>query len=219
MNCNRMFVMVFALCLMISNAVAAPTVKRLGGTSTYSSTSNITSGKVADTQKLSRASSVRSVSANIKPVTITKNVSEKTDSNITTSRLSIGKYLHNKGVASGVIKPNDSSAIIQSDTITNLTDRVVQLENQMDEKQQVLSAGNGIIIENDVISVDVAVNDLPDKVETITEQLDENYYTKTEIEQIIENQDIQNNDTVYDVATGERKYVSIVNDFNTGILN
>ena len=215
---KRTFVVAFGLCLIASNAVAAPTVKKLGGGTSFGNT-NAVSTKATDGQNLSRASSIRSVSANVKPATITKKVSDKENNNVITSRLTVGKYLHNKGVASGIIKPNASYAESQSNEIVNLTDRVVQLENQMDGKQQVLSAGDGIVIENNVISVDTAVNTLPDKVETITEQLDENYYTKSEVKQLIETQEITGTDTIYDSETGERIYVSIVDNFDKKILN
>ena len=160
----------FCTCLIVSNAVAVPTVKRLGTSNSYSGTTNISSVKTSGA-RTSRAPSMRSVSSNKNPVTITKTVSTKANDNVTTSRLAVGKYLHNKGVESGVIKPATSSAEIQSDDITNLTNRVVQLENKIDEKQQELSAGDGIIIENDVISVDSAIHVLPDKVDAIEETI------------------------------------------------
>lgn len=207
------------MCLVVSNAVAAPTVKRLGMASTSSGGANVTPGKAVSTSNLPRASSVRSTATSAKPVTITKNVSSNNSDNVTTSRLAVGKYLHNKGVESGVIKPATSSAEIQSDDITNLTNRVVQLENKIDEKQQELSAGDGIIIENDVISVDSSINELPNKVDEIADQLDADYYTKTEVNQLIEAQEIESTDTIYDSETGERIYVSIVDDFDKNILN
>lgn len=227
------FLVFFAACLTLSNAWGVPTVKKLG----VAKSTNVVS-KNSNGANVSRAASLRSNVNTSKPVTISKTVSENKDSytNATTSRLTVGKYLHNKGVNSGVIKPTVSSASSQSDEIINLTDRVVQLENKIDTKQNELFVGDGIIIENDVISVDPSVQNLPDKVDTITEQLDEkvdvenlstNYYTKSEVQNVV-NQEIQNainegniknNDTVYDVGSGERKYVSIVDSFNKEILN
>ena len=209
------------LCLVMSNAVAAPTIKRLGAANAYSGTTNVVPSKATTSQNLSRASSVRSNKTIGKAATVTKNVSENKNDAVTTQRLTVGKYLHNKGVNSGVIKQTGSSPETQSDDLVNLTDRVVQLENKIDEKQQELTAGDGIVIENDVISVDSSLTELPDKLEDKVDAtyLSDYYYTKTEVDQAIENQEIQSNDTIYDAATGERTYVSVVDVFDTDILN
>jgi hypothetical protein len=95
---------------------------------------------------VSRGASIRSNTLGVKPVTVTKAVSEtKTDSSgadAATSRLSVGKYLHNKGVVSGVIPAANTVPTSQSEEFIDLTDRVVSLENKIEGKQDVLSGEN-----------------------------------------------------------------------------
>ena len=229
LNHKYAFAVIFGMCLVVSNAVAAPTVKRLGAQSSYSSNTTVLPSKATGNSNVSRAASVRSNVNTGKTATITKVKPQNDSNNATTSRLTVGKYIHNKGVASGLIRPNGSGTPSgQSDEITNLTDRVIQLENKVETKQEQLYAGDGIIIENNTISVDPSVQELPGRIADIEDELDEkvdidnlsnNYYTKSEVDDAIEDQVIQANDTVYDAATGERTYVSIVDTFNKGILN
>lgn len=229
LNKKYVFSAVCSMCLIMSNAMAAPTVKRLGANSASSGTTTATPARAADSISASRAPSIRSNVIGGKPVTITKVNSENKSSDvINTSRLTVGKYLHNKGISSGVIKPTGSSVVSQSDEILDLTDRVIQLENRIATKQEELSAGEGIAIQNNVISVIQSVQELPEKVDEITEQLDEkvdidnlssNYYTKSEVNKVINEQVVQASDTVYDAETGERTYVTIVDSFDKKILN
>ena len=229
LNHKYAFAVIFGMCLVVSNAVAAPTVKRLGAQSSYPSNTTVSPSKATGKSNVSRAASVRSNVNTGKTATITKVNSQNDSNNATTSRLTVGKYIHNKGVASGLIRPNGSGTPSgQSDEITNLTDRVIQLENKVETKQEQLYAGDGIIIENNTISVDPSVQELPGRIADIEDELDEkvdidnlssNYYTKSEVDDAIEDQVIQANDTVYDAATGERTYVSIVDTFNKEILN
>jgi len=149
---KRMFVVLLGLCLFVSNAVAAPTVKKLGTANANSGSVNAIPARATNDSNASRAASVRSNAVGVKPVTITKKVEDNKIDNVSTSRLTVGKYLHNKGVSSGIIQQADSAPAVQSDDFIELTDRVVQLENKIDTKQEQLSStnvvtsGNGPIV-------------------------------------------------------------------------
>jgi hypothetical protein len=139
---------------------------------------------------------------NLKPATVNK-VNIK---NIDDTRLSVGKYIHNQGVTSGLIKPISSTVdpSVSSDEFIDLKDKVVLLESQIADKQPLLTAGDGIVIENDVIGLSEDIKNLPTEFSALQLKVDETVY---------------DNDTIYDAATGERKYVSIVDIFDIGILN
>ena len=226
-------------------AWAVPAVKRLGvANNNYVQNNNVATPKNAslNSSNLSRTSSIRTLGTAVKPANVAKptKTADKSGANIDDRRLTVGKYIHTSGVNSGYIKPigNTTEPQVSSDDFVNLTDRVIQLEKT---KQDNLSAGGGIEIENNVISVSTEIQELPDAVADINEQLNEkvdianitsNYYTKDEVytknetqqfvtqhvQNVVENITGQDVDTIYDAADGERKYVSIVDEFNPDVL-
>ena len=227
LNRKFVFLLAFVPCLVASNALGVPTVKRLGMSNSAVGVKNAQKAENTSVADKSRVGVVRSNNLNLKPVTINKTAA-KTENTNTDVRLSVGKYIHNQGVSSGLIKPYSSNAVVSSDEITNLKDKVFLLENQVAGLQSKLTAGDGIVIDGDVISVSGDLKDLPNDFTALSLQMDEkvdvanlasNYYTKSEVNQAINSQIIQGGDTVYDVASGTRKYVSIVDVFDTGILN
>ena len=167
----------------INSASAVPSVRKLGGISSYAGT---TSATVADTNantNSARMASFRSGgTAHVAAV-------KSSDANSSKARLSLGKLLHNKGVSKGFITPSsqNSGTTTPTDTsisgsdLTSLQNRIYNVEasvssmsNQVQEaknhtlnndihvsasdranwnaKQNALTAGSGILIENGVIS-------------------------------------------------------------------
>ena len=117
---NRNFVCfafaVGALCLgFLSDAVAAPSVKRLGGTNAYLGVNNAVSAKSGvsaskATDAVARTSSNRvNRLTSVKTVPAVKTISSSGVSD--TSRLSVGKYLHNAGQNAGIINPIYSTSV------------------------------------------------------------------------------------------------------------
>lgn len=196
---SNILLLIGTLCVCGFSHVAwgVPAVKKLG----MASGNNVQNTNVATTKKasqtssnLSRASSIRSLGSTIKPVSVAKPAKTVNASgvDIDDRRLSLGKYIHTSGVNSGHIKPigNSAEPQVSSDEFINLTDRVVQLENTVSEKQDILSPGKGIEIEDNVISVSEEIQGLSDTVADISEQLNEkvdvanmasNYYTKEDV--------------------------------------
>lgn len=123
------------LCLgFLSDAVAAPSVKRLGGTNAYVGTSGAVSAKSGASAKAvvtgARAPSNRSSRlTSVKTVPAVKTVSSSAVSD--TSRLSVGKYLHNAGQNAGIIKPISGSAVSPAE-VESLTGRVTDLESKIE---------------------------------------------------------------------------------------
>ena len=101
---NRNFVRfafaVGALCLgFLSDAAAAPSVKRLGGTNAYLGTnsavsvkSGVSASKATDAVARTSSNRVNRLTS-VKTVPVVKTISSSGFSD--TSRLSVGKYLHN----------------------------------------------------------------------------------------------------------------------------
>ena len=218
------FVLVLS-CLIVSNAVAVPTVKRLGGTSGVQGLKNTAGINNSAVPVKSRSAQVRSDNLNLKPATVSK-ISAKSGANnaldSATSRLSVGKYIHNQAVSSGLVKPAPASgAVVSSSEFTDLKDRVYLLEDQVATKQPMLIAGDGVVIEDDVISLTEDINTLPDDFAALASQMNEkvdidnlssNYYNKLEVEQVINNQIVQNIDDAL------REHMPVVNEFDKEIL-
>lgn len=144
---NRNFVRfvftVGALCLgFLSDAVAAPSVKRLGGTNAYLGVNNAVSAKSGvsaskATDAVARTSSNRSNRlTSVKTVPVVKTISSSGVSD--TSRLSVGKYLHNAGQNAGIIKPVSGSTVnpAAAETVEELTGRVEVLEGKIETKAE-----------------------------------------------------------------------------------
>jgi hypothetical protein len=205
LNRNLYFLALCMPCFVAIDAVAVPTIKRLGVSNANVTVNGTvdTNAKKTDFSNKQRTTLVRPNSTlNLKPATVNK-VNIK---NIDDTRLSVGKYIHNQGVTSGLIKPISSTVdpSVSSDEFIDLKDKVVLLESQIADKQPLLTAGDGIVIENDVIGLSEDIKNLPTEFSALQLKVDETVY---------------DNDTIYDAATGERKYVSIVDIFDIGILN
>ena len=163
---------------IVSTVDAAPTVKKFGG-------NNITSVK-ADNSSVSRVGSVRLNTSNtVKPATVKTSVatnSNTVDSN--SSRISLGKYLHGANVVkqnaaqAAYEDPNLASrdSLILRDKISEVEGDVSDIKQEMtdhinntvvhvttedkeiwNEKQDALTAGDGIKIDGRVISSVVKV--------------------------------------------------------------
>ena len=201
---NMLFLLVGVLYVgcFAAPVAAVPTVKKLGMTNN-ASVQNISGSlqKSSKSSDSSRPSSVRLGVANSKPLTAGKvkqnNTVKSGVENDASKRLTVGKYIHTSGVNSGYIKPIASTSDIQaqSDEILDLTDRVVQLEKQMETKQEALYASDGIEIAGNTIKLTEELEQLPDALDDINEQLQEkadianissNYYTKGETEQYVQ---------------------------------
>ena len=163
--------------LSVMTADAAPSVRMLGGASSFAGTTGAVSAK-SDTQTL-RAASMKSGQTGVLKSAGVKAVNEPV-----TARLSLGKFLHNSGVSKGVTPTNSgssSNAGVSSSELLSLQDRVRTVENSVDgirtnvlglqnhttntsihvsaeekaawnAKQDALTAGSGITITNGVIS-------------------------------------------------------------------
>ena len=201
----------------IAGADAAPSVKMLGTNSARvgNNATVVRSAKPSNTtSSTQRLGSIRAKTTNTAaPVTINK-VATATGSlnsvGADESRLSLGKYIHSSGVASGNIKP-----VTMSSEFVTLSDRVSDLEAVVDTKQAELSvSGEGLVLENNTISLDSTMAALPGRVSDLENDLSTNYYTKDEISDVLDDQIGSDINTVYNVATGTRTYVSIVDDFD-----
>lgn len=165
-----------ALCVgFLSTAIAAPSVKRLGGKNTYTGATSAVSaktGKIGTSVKAnsgSRLSSVRTNRLTNKTSSI-KSATSETAAN--TARLSVGQYLHNAGVVSGKIKPisGSSGSSITPSEISDLTVRVENLEINKADK-------------NDIENNYVTKNEIQNNYYT-TEEITNNYATKTEVNNV-----------------------------------
>jgi len=128
----RFSLLVGVLCLVFAgDAFAVPSVKYLGAAKTQTGsvgTIPVQSAKTTTTApKTQRLSSVRTVRSTVKPTSIKQSTAFTGNS---TSRLSVGKYLHNAGVDANIIKkvysPNPMPAGIE------LEERVLDLESKID---------------------------------------------------------------------------------------
>lgn len=145
-----------------------------------------------------------------------------------TNRLSVGKYIHAGGVQSGVIKTTvPSVATPSSDDFLSLKDRVEHLEAEVALKQNTLQAGDGVVIEDNVLSLSQDVNGLVADVNSLKTQMDgkadllnvtNNYYTKSEVTDLLNAHGLGDNNTVYDAGRGVRNYVTFVDVFDEGIF-
>ncbi len=158
-------------------AQAIPSVRNLGGAGTYAGTSSASAANTNANTNSVRASSLRtSRMGAVAPATVAK--TSGADSNV--ARLSLGKLLHNTGVKKGVITPTTTPSTTPTDPtisgsdLTSLQARISAVEssvsnmnghisdtnshvsasdrNNWNSKQDALTAGMGISIENGVIS-------------------------------------------------------------------
>ena len=200
---NRRFlaVLLVLVCAFAYSSYAAPAVKRLGMSNSGNiQNSNVTPSKASITPSKSATSSM-SRPAPVAKVggTTSLNAKAKTAGTADTERLAaIGKNLVKTKIISGTsVQPQgvDNSALIK---------RITDLENQIDAKQENLEAGDGIIIDGNTISVSEEIAGLPEKVSDLNDKVDianlssnyytigqtqeyleENYYTKAYVDQIV----------------------------------
>lgn len=198
-----------ALCLgFLSDAVAAPSVKRLGGTNTYTGTSGAVSaksGNITKTNSGSRLSSVRTNRlSNTKNTTSVKTTTSGAVAN--TSRLSVGKYLHSAGVDTGKIKPISSgSSVTPSELDAYAKKDEVYTKDEIDAKDY--------LTQTDVENTYVTKTEIQNNYYT-TEQITNNYATKTEMNDMSDTvSGIDERLTVVEQATGSS--AGTVNDWNT----
>ena len=129
--------------------------------------------------------------------------------------------MHNAGQNSGAIK-TVSAATVTADAggLPALADRVSELEARFEDgmasKQDLLSTGDGLYIEDNVLNLTADITDLVEAVKGLEENkadksaLDD-YYTKEEASEMA--------GTVYDADTGTRKQIAIVDVFSEEIFN
>lgn len=135
----------WCLVLAVSSATAAPSVKMLGGNGVLPGTGKAAVVKMEPQKSesgIARTGSVRTIRGiNSKTVANNNSVSE-----VNTSRLSVGKYLHQAGYDAGKIKPINtisntevsvevgeiSQKVDNLETqVTNLTNQVTELDNRV----------------------------------------------------------------------------------------
>ena len=154
-------------CTAASDSFAAGSVRVLGGAGTYNGTTAATASTAARGAAGARAGSLR-----VSPST-TRTVSTATRTNADgtttpTERLSIGKYLggatsvsttggtFGAGATTSVI--NDIKNDIQTlfSNVQTIDGDITTIENELAGKQDALTAGDYITIENDIVSLDYA---------------------------------------------------------------
>lgn len=194
-----------ALCVgFLSTAIAAPSVKRLGGMNAYAGTSGAVSaktGKIGTSVKTNSGSRLSSVRTNrlTNKTSSVKSATSETAAN--TARLSVGQYLHNAGVVSGKIKPisGSSGSSITPSEISDLTLRIENLENNKADK-------------NDIENNYVTKSEIQNNYYT-TEEITNNYVTKTEMNDISDTvSNIDTRLTVVEQTTGSS--AGTVDDWN-----
>ena len=222
---NTLFSLIGALCIggLVTSADAAPTVKKLGVSAGHmNGTATSATPKAATNAKTSsgvRVSSTRLGGSGIKPVSVNK-IKSVTDTAakveaanaVDANRLSIGKYIHASGASNGYIKSSGATAAAASSDVVALTDRVSDLETKMEGKQDTLTSGNGVEIVDGTISVSETITALPTTVQTITQQLNDNYATKTDVQNIV-NQSTVNSDKIKNTDTGVYENVEFDDSF------
>ena len=219
-------------------ASAAPSVRVLGaktntttsgtqsvGTATPVRATTLSIGKGGT--NLTRPASVRSIGSvsAIKPAAANLNKGSGNTGLNNVNRLSVGKYLHQTGVASGTIKPvvSAETAGNVNDTITELTESIEDLKLKLNDKQDNLTFGDGLYIdENGDLSVDADLVGLADAMDTYKDEVvaaaaaaAESAAATTTYNTLITYKPVN---TVYDAADGKRKYISIVNTFDEDVF-
>ena len=150
---------------LTTNAMAAGTVRALGGAGTYNGTS---AASTATRSAPARAGSLRVSPASAKLV---KSNSSATTSGAATSgatqRLSIGKYLGGATTTAGAGAAGGSTPGSSSSNVGNLEDRIEALENQIDsiEVGGVQGSADGVVVVANDGTVSVNVDKLMDKLE------------------------------------------------------
>ena len=189
-------------------ALGAPTVKRLGATNTDGTQVN---NVVTPKTTTPRASSIRTSGSYIKPKTSTNDgttspsIPTSTVASTGSNRLSHVRLFN--GIEKKLVPGNTQQPTGADTDVSDLTNRVVALEDQMATKQETLEPGDGIDITGNTIGVTEEIALLPDKVAEMEQQigdltdfvdvtkyytidqtktyLQSNYYTKQYVDQIV----------------------------------
>ncbi len=198
----------------VTGAFAAPSVRMLGtNTARVGSGATVVKAPTTSAQPATqRLGTIRPKNiGTVAPVTVNKVVTPTVSATSgDESRLSLGKYIHAAGVASGAISQPGTGAVpgTTSSDFVNLVDRVSNLETSVESKQPALSAGTGLSLDNNTIVLDEDIASLPNQVNEMQNAIENNYYTKTEVETLVENSG--GTDVVYISEDGVRTYDNVI---------
>ncbi|MFQ6759989.1 MAG: hypothetical protein ACLRFM_01120 [Alphaproteobacteria bacterium] len=223
-RCGRFFVFcLIATCGVVRAVCAAPTVRKFGMPTSASD------GATTNKQSMIKMSTANKIAAAVPVVKTTNTPTNNTDANAVNivsktpgadgARLS-GLFHGNiiKGIgtklSTNYASPSGGNT---SGATSELSQRINDLENALDAKQEALKSGNGIYIDGKTIGLSQEMANLPEKLQEINQEIDDlnEKFSGTnfeQIQQIIDN--IQNNTTIYDSGTQEYKRVTIVDDFD-----
>lgn len=197
-------VVLFAGGIVAAPVVAAPAVKTFGNaisSSTYNNFNRSTPAKLSATTK--GASSARTLSLTTKPTakassdTHGTSVSTSKSTGYTTAARLPGAHGNLfKGISSK-LSANYASQSGGGGAISDLEQRISVLESEITTKQDILTPGDGIDISGGTISLTENVVTLSDKVDEMSQAIDdlgtqtqkyiqETYYTKEEIDNVVE---------------------------------
>lgn len=214
--------------ILTSPSRAVPVVKKLGDPTN----SNFYSRDSKDIQ-IQRAPALRTSGATIKPTTTISSspkvvsTTPKASGYIDSARRS---GLH-KNLATGLSSKLSSSSTTPSgggSAVADLTQRIVNLEEAMSNKQEALDAGDGIIIDGKTISVSDDLANLPTTLDEINQEIDnlhemidgaglsDDYWTADETQNYLE-QNYYTKEYVNQIVNQIRP--EVVNDFDPGFLH
>ena len=207
---RNVFFLAFSLVstgVLMYPAMGAPTVKRLGATNTGGTQVN----NVVPPKTTPRASSIRTSGSYIKPKTSTNDgttspsIPTSTVASTGSNRLAHVRFLN--GIEKKLVPGNTQQPTGSNTDVSDLTNRVVALEEQMATKQETLEPGDRIDITGNTIGVTEEIALLPAKVAEMEQQisgltdfvdatkyytidqtktyLQNNYYTKQYVDQIV----------------------------------
>ena len=187
----------FAVALIMAGVLAhplmaAPTVKKLGGVD--SSTFLDKDTQVRTPILNQRAPSLRLSSATTKSSTITGGTKTASKSQNATDSARLPGLHGNlmKGISSKLVANKDAQP--SGDKTSGLTQRIIDLEADMATKQETLEPGDGIDINGAMIRLTEDITNLPDRIDTISQDIDDlnekieaaglygEYYTKEQID-------------------------------------
>ena len=209
----------------VTGAFAAPSVRMLGtNTARVGSGATVVKAPTTSAQPTTqRLGTIRPKNiGTVAPVTVNKVVSPTVSATSgDESRLSLGKYIHAAGVASGTISQPGMGAVpgTTSSDFVNLVDRVSNLETSVESKQPALSAGTGLSLDNNTIVLDEDIASLPNQVNEMQDEIDtkiskaevaDNYYTKEQVTNVIRETVDSGVNVVYTSEDGVRTYDNVV---------
>jgi len=226
---NKLFLAVILVTggVLTCTASAAPTIKKIGGTTDNSTQGTMDKGTLTKLSTAQRTPSIRALGLSAQP-TATNTVSSASQSagNGGSMRLS---GVHNNifsGFASKLSSNSGTSTGGNSGSITsNLTQRVTDLEAAMVTKQEILESGNGIDINGNTIGLSDEIASLPERLESVEKDIDDlndqikdinlsdDYYTIDEVQQ-----NYYDKETV-DQMISQLSSMNVVNQFDPGFLH